>query len=217
MPPRAATPTTTSDVVTASFGLETDDIDEGGHGQDRPATAEGTEREPDEQTQGQGQEEVHTTMPGRAPAVSTGSPAAAQARMPPLRFTASKPDRTRRAVARAERFPERQTTTTRRSRGNASSLPSRWPRGTWRAPGAWPAYHSAGSRTSRSTAPERTSLSASFGPTPWSPPTLPLQPAHGHLPASVRPSGYPVGYSRWNIPPGVLVGNSTRPAECGRS
>ncbi len=88
------------------FGPETDDIDESGHGQDRTAPAEGAERKPDEKPQGQGEEEPHTTVPGRASVAATGSPAAAQACIPPPRFTASKPERTRRAVAVAERLPD---------------------------------------------------------------------------------------------------------------
>jgi len=85
------------------FGLKPDDVDEGGNCEDRAATAECSESNPDKKAEGQGEEKPHTTLPFLPPAASRGRPAPAQARIPPSRLTASKPESTRRAVAREER------------------------------------------------------------------------------------------------------------------
>ena len=196
MPPRAATPTTTSDVVTASFGPETDDIDEGGHGQDRTAPAEGAEREPDEQPQGQGEEEAHTTVPGRASLGLHGQPG----RGPGLHATVevhgveAGPDeeggRPEPSGSPTGRPPPRV--------GPGAALPSSalelarggrgGPRGRDRpatrpVPGRRGAPH-----------PHERGCRPPSGRCPWSPPQLPSATSPRDLPASVHPFGYPVGY-----------------------
>ena len=85
------------------FGLKADHVDEGRDGEDRAATAECSESNPDEKAEGQGEEEPHTTFPFLPSGASRGRPAFAQALIPPSRLTASKPERTSRAVAWEER------------------------------------------------------------------------------------------------------------------
>ena len=76
------------------------------------------------------------TRPGPPPLATTGSPARAQARIPPARLDTSRPSRASMAAARADRAPDRHTVTTARRCGTSAARRDSWPNGICRARGA---------------------------------------------------------------------------------
>ena len=76
------------------------------------------------------------TRPGPPPLATTGSPAQAQARIPPPRLDTSRPSRASMAAARADRAPDRHTVTTARRRGTSAARRDSWPNRICRARGA---------------------------------------------------------------------------------
>ena len=76
------------------------------------------------------------TRPGPPPLATTGSPARAQARIPPPRLDTSRPSRASMAAARADRAPDRHTVTTARRGGTSAARRDSWPSGICRARGA---------------------------------------------------------------------------------
>lgn len=136
-------------------GGESQQVDQGGDGEDAAPATECPEGEADDGSGGEGEEQcAHATVPFPPRASTTGRPASAQSRIPPMTSTASTPRSRSSSAARRERLPERQITTTGRDRaavGSPSPAASA-ERGRWTAPGACPACHSWGSRMSSRTA-----------------------------------------------------------------
>ena len=139
-------------------------VHQGRHGEDGTAAAERAEGWPRSAgpRRPPARSPAHTTRPSWPPAATTGSPARAQACIPPDRLITSRPSRASSLAARADRWPERHTVTTVRRGGRFFIPAGRRLSGMCRAPGACPARHSGASRTSSRIASWRISWLACF-------------------------------------------------------